>query len=83
MNIKFILSICKDQSKNYRKTQLACYLGFVTQAIVANFTPLLFIAFHREYGIPIASLAGCMVSGLAVGIMWPVSGGPVPSGHPA
>lgn len=44
-------------SNNYRKTKLACYLGFVTQAIVANFTPLLFMAFHREYNIPIASMA--------------------------
>lgn len=43
--------------KDYRKTKLACYLGFVTQAIVANFIPLLFMAFHREYNIPIASLA--------------------------
>ena len=43
--------------KDYRKTKRACYLGFVTQAIVANFTPLLFLAFHREYQIPIASLA--------------------------
>lgn len=42
---------------DYRKTKTACYLGFVTQAIVANFTPLLFVAFHREYHIPIASLA--------------------------
>ncbi len=42
---------------DYRKTKLACYLGFVTQAIVANFTPLLFMAFHREYNIPIASMA--------------------------
>ncbi len=42
--------------KDYRKTKRACYLGFVTQAIVANFTPLLFLAFHREYQIPIASL---------------------------
>lgn len=43
--------------KDYRKTKLACYLGFVTQSIVANFTPLLFVAFHREYNLPIASLA--------------------------
>lgn len=43
--------------KNYSKTKLACYLGFVTQAIVANFTPLLFMAFHREYEVSIASLA--------------------------
>ena len=43
--------------KNYKQTQLACYLGFVTQAITANFTPLLFISFHREYGVPITRLA--------------------------
>ena len=43
--------------KDYGKTKRACYLGFVTQAIVANFTPLLFLAFHRECDIPIASLA--------------------------
>lgn len=42
--------------KDYSRTKRACYLGFVTQAIVANFTPLLFIAFHREYGVSIASL---------------------------
>lgn len=46
-----------DDIKKYNKTKLACYLGFITQAIVANFTPLLFMAFHREYDIPIASLA--------------------------
>ena len=42
---------------DYDKTKTACYLGFVTQAIVANFVPLLFIAFHREFGVPIANLA--------------------------
>lgn len=46
-----------ESLKDYNKTKLACYLGFVTQAIVANFTPLLFIDFHHEYEIPIASLA--------------------------
>jgi len=42
---------------NYKKTLLACYLGFITQAIVANFTPLLFLKFHSEYGIPIGKIA--------------------------
>lgn len=42
---------------DYNKTKTACYLGFVTQAIVANFVPLLFIAFHRDFGVPIANLA--------------------------
>lgn len=43
--------------KNYRKTLLACYLGFVTQAICANFVPLLFMAFHDQYGISFGNLA--------------------------
>ena len=29
------------KSKNYKKTLIACYLGFITQAISANFAPLL------------------------------------------
>ena len=43
--------------KNYRKTLLACYLGFVTQAIAANFAPLLFLKFHSDYGIPLGQIA--------------------------
>ncbi len=43
--------------KNYRKTLLACYLGFITQAISANFAPLLFLKFHKEYGIPLGKIA--------------------------
>ena len=47
--------------KNYRKTLLACYLGFITQAIAANFAPLLFLKFHEDYGIPWGKIA--MISG--------------------
>ncbi len=43
--------------KNYKKTLRACYFGFITQAIVANFTPLLFLKFHTEYGIPLGQIA--------------------------
>ena len=42
---------------NYRRTLIACYLGFITQAIAANFAPLLFITFHRTYGIPLGKIA--------------------------
>lgn len=45
------------ETKNYKKTLIACYIGFITQAIVANFTPLLFLRFHAEFGIPIAQIA--------------------------
>ena len=43
--------------KNYKKTLLACYLGFITQAIVANFAPLLFLKFHMDYDIPLGTIA--------------------------
>ncbi len=43
--------------KNYRKTLIACYLGFITQAIAANFAPLLFLKLHTDYAIPLGKIA--------------------------
>lgn len=42
---------------NYQKTLVACYLGFVTQAISANFAPLLFLTFKSTYGITLDKIA--------------------------
>ena len=41
----------------YKKTLIACYLGFITQAISANFAPLLFLTFHRTYQISLGRIA--------------------------
>ena len=46
-----------SMEKNYRKTLLACYLGFITQAIAANFAPLLFLKLHTDYAIPLGKIA--------------------------
>ena len=43
--------------KNYKKTKLACYLGFITQAVAANFAPLLFLKFHTDYNISLGNIA--------------------------
>ena len=43
--------------KHYKKTLIACYLGFVTQAISANFAPLLFLTFKNTYGITLDKIA--------------------------
>ncbi len=45
------------KQKNYKKTLIACYLGFVTQAISANFTPLLFLTFNNTYGVGLEKIA--------------------------
>lgn len=42
---------------NYQKTLRACYLGFITQAIAANFAPLLFLKFHEDFGISLGRIA--------------------------
>ncbi len=44
-----------------RHTVAACYGGYVTQAIVNNFAPLLFLTFQREYGISL-TLIGAMIT---------------------
>ena len=45
------------KEKDYKKTLIACYLGFVTQAISANFAPLLFLTFKNTYGITLEKIA--------------------------
>lgn len=45
------------KTKNYKKTLIACYLGFITQAISANFAPLLFLMFKDTYGISFEMIA--------------------------
>jgi fucose permease len=42
---------------NYRHTLAACYLGYVSQAIVNNLGPLLFLTFQRQFQISLGSLA--------------------------
>ena len=45
------------KSQNYKKTLIACYFGFITQSISANFTPLLFLTFRTAYGISLERIA--------------------------
>ena len=38
---------------NYQKTVYACFVGYIVQAIVNNFAPLLFLTFENSYHIPL------------------------------
>ena len=40
----------------YNKTITACFVGYIVQAIVNNFTPLLFLFFQKCYHIPISQI---------------------------
>lgn len=54
---KIMATTMTATKKKYGKTLRACYLGFVTQAIAANFAPLLFLTFYGTYAIPFDRLA--------------------------
>lgn len=49
---KHVMSI----RNNYKHTIAASYIGYITQAIVNNFAPLLFLTFHKIYGIPLGQI---------------------------
>ena len=40
----------------YKHTQLACYLGYVSQAITTTFLPLLFVRLGNEFGFTLSKL---------------------------
>lgn len=40
----------------YKGTKIACYTGYIVQAIVANLAPLLFITFNRTFDISLTKI---------------------------
>lgn len=49
----------------FNHTRRACYTGFVTQAIVNNMAPLLFIVFQTRYNIPYEMLGRLVLANFA------------------
>jgi len=41
---------------NYKPTIYACFIGYIVQAIINNFAPLLFLTFQDSYGIPLSKI---------------------------
>lgn len=40
----------------YQKTMYACFVGYIVQAIINNFVPLLFLTFESTYQIPLSRI---------------------------
>ena len=41
---------------DYQKTTYACFIGYIVQAIVNSFVPLLFVTFQTQYQIPLTQI---------------------------
>ena len=46
----------KERRITYKHTVYACFVGYITQAIVNNFAPLLFLTFVSYYGVPLSKI---------------------------
>ena len=50
----------------YRSTMLACYNGYITQAICINLAPLLYITFQRSYGLTLGQISLLIAANFAI-----------------
>lgn len=50
-----------DMKPSYKTTAVACYMGYVVQAIVNCLPPLLYTAYHRELGVSL-SMIGLLIT---------------------
>lgn len=41
---------------NPKKTMTACFIGYIVQAVVNNFVPLLFVTFQQSYHLPLSRI---------------------------
>ncbi len=53
-------------NKGYKWTVNACFAGYIVQAIVNNFVPLLFLTFQSSYGIPLSRITLLITVNFAV-----------------
>ena len=54
----------------YKHTTLACYLGMISQAIVNNLAPLLFIIFKDEFRVSDEQLGRLILFNFGTQIAW-------------
>jgi len=48
-------------SINYKSTLHACYLGYITQALIVNLPPLLFVVFQEKFGLSYTMLGSLVL----------------------
>ena len=58
--------------QTYNRTLTACYTGYVVQAIVNNFIPLLFLTFQSTYHISMRSITLLITVNFLIQLLWTV-----------
>lgn len=51
---------------NYKPTILACFIGYIVQAITINFSPLLYVTFQNRYALSLSQISSLIAVCFAV-----------------
>lgn len=54
---------------NYNKTIRACFVGYIVQAIVNNFVPLLFLTFQKTYSVPLSQITSLITVNFGIQLL--------------
>ena len=53
----------------YRHTMYACFAGYVVQAIINNFVPLLFVTFQQTYHLPLSQITALITFNFGIQLL--------------
>lgn len=53
-------------NNQYKTTIRACFTGYIVQAVINNFIPLLFLTFQKTYGIPLSRITVLITVNFAI-----------------
>lgn len=62
---------------NFKYTVLACYIAYLTQALVINFTPLLYVAFQTELGLSLSQISLLIAINFGTQMLTDISSSPI------
>ncbi len=55
--------------KKYNKTIYACFAGYIVQAIINNYVPLLFLTFQKNYQIPLSQITMLVIFNFGIQLL--------------
>lgn len=55
--------------KSYKSTMCACFTGYVVQAIINNFAPLLFVTFQKTFDIPLSQITALITVNFVIQLL--------------
>ena len=62
---------------NFKYTVLACYIAYLTQALVINFTPLLYVTFQTELGLSLSQISLLIAINFGTQMLTDISSSPI------